>query len=116
MKYKKWINSFTFIVIGIFIGWLIFGFSNKSIMDKDLSTRMENLTGDMMKDLQDKKGDDFDRTFLKYISTHQWGDFNIAGVAMDKSTNEKIKSFAGSILASNNMEIIKKIQNELDNK
>jgi uncharacterized protein (DUF305 family) len=118
MKYKQWINSFAFMVIGIFIGWLIFGLNNEPKVNNDLNISMEDLTGDMMENLQSKKGDDLDKTFLEYLSTHQWGDINIAGVAMDNSSNEKIKSFAGSILTSesSNMEIIKKLQDELNNR
>lgn len=73
-------------------------------------TMSANSMGDMMGDpmllaLKDKTGEEFDREFLIQMIIHHEGGIEMAKMALEKSTNEEIRTLAQSIIDSQSAEI-----------
>lgn len=90
---------------GFLLGWVIrtnnINQKNVIVVEQDLTISMENLMGFVMRDLENRKGEDLDKSFKKYTKAQLWGEMNLAGIAMDNSQNPEIKDFASQILIEN---------------
>lgn len=107
-----------FLVVGIFLGWLIWGSCNKGGMmasntmhpmsDRHMSndsTDMASMMSDMNASLEGKKGDAFDKAFIDEMIVHHQGAVQMAELALTNAKHEEIKTMANDIISAQTKEI-----------
>ena len=112
--------SLIFLVIGILLGWLIWGnnvtqktmqngmhqMPNGQMMNNDGSMNMEDMMRSMTSDLKGKTGDAFDREFLSQMIVHHEGAIEMAKIVLEKTKRPEIKKMAEDIINAQSGEII----------
>lgn len=106
------------IVIGIFIGFLIWGIGYQggmmstrsghmmpdgSMMDGEQS--MDAMMENMNMGLTGKTGDVFDQTFLSEMIVHHQGAIDMAKLALTNAKHQEIKDLANAIIKAQTSEI-----------
>ncbi len=113
------IFSLTFLVAGIFVGWLIWWSSYRSNnMMSSVGTHqmmdgtMMNNSGDMAEmmasmnaGLIGKTGDAFDKAFLSEMIVHHQGAVSMAQLVLTTSKRPELKKLANDIISAQNTEI-----------
>lgn len=113
--------SIVFLVIGIFIGWLIWGSSNRlssvgysnqglhmmpdgSMMGGTYHD-MDNMMDSMMLGLKGKTGDEFDKAFLSEMIVHHEGAVEMAKAVLSTSKRPELIKLANDIISAQTKEI-----------
>ena len=104
------------LVVGIFIGFLVWGFGgNKGgemaendslkngVMDSDMRDEMDK----MMSEIINKTGDEFDKAFLNEMIIHHEGAVEMSNLALATSKKSEILILASDIVAGQTREIAK---------
>jgi uncharacterized protein (DUF305 family) len=76
-----------------------------SMMDHSQLSMDQMSMGDMMMELQDKKGDDFDRTFIQAMISHHQGAIDMANMAKQNAKHQEIKDLSDDIISAQTKEI-----------
>ncbi len=111
--------SLIFLVIGILLGWLIWGnnvtqktmqngmhqMPNGQMMNNDGSMNMEDMMRSMTSDLKGKTGDAFDREFLSQMIVHHEGAVAMAKQVLAQSKRPELLKLAQDIIAAQTKEI-----------
>jgi uncharacterized protein (DUF305 family) len=111
--------SLSFLVVGIFVGWLIWGINNMSkdmmsrggmhqMMDGSMmsnSTDMGAMMASMNVALMGKTGDSFDKAFLSEMIVHHEGAVSMAEMVLTNSNRPELKKLANDIISAQNKEI-----------
>lgn len=110
--------SLVFLVVGIFVGWLIWGSSmmNRAPragmhmmpdgeMMNDEGMSMSGMMDDMMSELDGKTGDEFDKAFLTEMIVHHEGAVDMAEAALEDAKHQEIKDMAKAIITAQTTEI-----------
>jgi uncharacterized protein (DUF305 family) len=107
-----------FLVIGVFVGWLIC--SNKNVsydqtsgmhqmdngqMMNNVGMDMDSMMRGMMMSLQDKTGDDFDKSFLSEMIMHHEGAVVMAQMVLKTSKRPELLQLANDIISAQTKEI-----------
>jgi uncharacterized protein (DUF305 family) len=117
-------NNITAIVIvgivGIFIGWLIWGHSAKPQVVQSTrgmahmmpdgtmmggNTDMSAMMANMNAGLQGKTGDAFDQEFIAEMIVHHQGAIDMAKLALTNAKHQEIKDLANAIISAQTKEI-----------
>ncbi len=111
--------SVIFLVVGIFIGWLIWGsavgnrmmnggnmhqMQNGSMMQNDMMG-MGDAMDSMMAGLYGKTGSEFDKAFIDEMIVHHAGAVDMAQLALKNADREEIKNMANAIISAQTKEI-----------
>lgn len=122
-SYKKILGiiavfSVVFLIIGIFVGWLIF--SNKTVpvgqtpgmhqmsdgtMMENVPMNMESMMNGMMAGLKGKTGDIFDKEFLAQMIVHHQGAVEMARAVLATSERPELIQLANDIIFTQTKEI-----------
>lgn len=107
-----------FLVVGIFLGWLIWGNCNRGGMmadngmhpmaDRhmsDESADMSSMMASMNSNLAGKKGDTFDKAFIDEMIVHHEGAVGMAELALTNAKHNEIKVMANDIISAQTKEI-----------
>jgi len=78
--------------------------TDKSMMHST-SMGMEGAMDDMMRGLEGKTGDDFDKAFLSEMIMHHQGAVEMANAALTNAKHEEIKTMANAIISAQTTEI-----------
>ncbi len=110
--------SLVFLVVGIFVGWLIWGSSmmnrvprmgvhemENGHMMNDEGMSMSGMMDDMMAELEGKKGDAFDKAFIEEMIVHHEGAVEMAEAALMSAKHKEIKDMANAIISTQTSEI-----------
>ncbi len=110
--------SLIFLIVGIFLGWLIWGSSpnrsmmsgihrmpNGSMMSNDSMSDMGHMMQGMMGNLQGKTGDEFDKAFLSEMIVHHQGAVEMAQSVLKNSKRPELIKLANDIISAQNKEI-----------
>lgn len=106
--------SIVFLVVGIVLGWLVWGSSmGGRMMNRDASSDMHasmamdmsGAMGSMMSGLEGKTGDDFDKAFLTEMVVHHEGAVAMAQAALQNAKHEEIRTMAKAIISAQTGEI-----------
>lgn len=111
--------SLAFLVVGVFIGWLIWGtgmmnYSAKRVgmhemenghMMNDGDMDMDSMMDGMTLDLVGKNGDDFDKAFINGMVVHHEGAVKMAELALVNAKHDEIKGMAKEIIKAQTNEI-----------
>ncbi len=111
--------SLSFLVAGIFVGWLIWGSNNGSnnmmsrggthqMMDGSMmgnGTDMASMMASMNAGLIGKTGDAFDKAFLSEMIVHHQGAVSMVEMVLTNSTRPELKKLASDIISAQNNEI-----------
>lgn len=76
--------------------------------DRDNDTDMMNMHGSMqgmMKGLENKTGDEFDKAFLSEMILHHQGAIDMANAALKNAKHQEIKNLANDIISAQTKEI-----------
>ena len=105
-----------FLVVGILVGWAMG--SNRTIsidqaihkmpdgsMMINSGMGMESMMEGMMMNLSGKKGDEFDKAFLKEMIMHHQGAVVMAEAVLETSKRPELIKLAGDIISAQTMEI-----------
>ena len=111
--------SLIFTIVGIFIGWLIWGSAmmggrmdrdgmhemsdGREMMDGEMG--MTDMMGSMMAELDGKTGNAFDKAFIKEMIVHHQGAVAMAQAALENAKHTEIKNMATAIIAAQTAEI-----------
>jgi uncharacterized protein (DUF305 family) len=110
------INSII-LVIGIVIGWMIWGnrmnhipqgmhrMPDGSMMSNNGQSHMETMMDDMMNALSGKTGDEFDRVFLSEMILHHQGAVEMAQAVLTSSKRPELINLANEIITAQTREI-----------
>lgn len=115
-------ESISYGVIGLLAGVLLMGFIASLAVNNNNQTMMQmmgmrtysgqsmmggNYTSmdQMMNDLQDKTGDDFDKAFMSEMIVHHQGAIDMARLAQTNAKHQEIKDMAKDILSAQSKEI-----------
>lgn len=112
------IFSLTFLVAGVFVGWLIWG-SNSGSCNMNSSGMHQMMNGEMMANDSDmnhmmasmnasllgKTGDTFDKAFLSEMIVHHQGAVSMAQLVLTSSNRPELKKLANDIISAQNTEI-----------
>ena len=115
MQQHNTISKIVFVVIGLVIGWAIWGrvevaspqthvMPDGTIMNNDGSS-MESMMHDMNAALVGKEGDVFDQTFLSEMIVHHQGAIDMANLALVHAKHQEIKDLARAIIKAQTTEI-----------
>ncbi|MFN8283335.1 MAG: DUF305 domain-containing protein [Chitinophagales bacterium] len=114
---QKYIMFVGLLVIGILIGWLIWGnhvakeaptmhqMSNGQIMGDAKDANTQTIMGNMTTGLQDKKGDEFDKEFLSEMIIHHEGAVDMAKLVLANSKRPELIQLANAIILAQTKEI-----------
>jgi uncharacterized protein (DUF305 family) len=110
--------SLIFTLVGLFIGWLIWGNSfmgrmpragvhemSGSHMMTDENMDMNKMMNGMMGELNGKTGDAFDKAFIKEMIVHHEGAVAMAEAAKINAKHQEIKTMADAIISAQTSEI-----------
>ena len=110
--------SLIFTIVGIFVGWLIWGSTmmNRSpragmhmmpdgSMMSDDGGDMGRMMHDMMSGLVGKTGDEFDKAFLSEMIIHHEGAVDMAEAVLKNSERAELKKLASEIITAQTKEI-----------
>lgn len=116
MKNNVAMFSLIFLVVGVFVGWLIWGngcgmkngmgmhqMSNGSMMNN--SGGMHDMMNGMMSGLEGKTGNDFDKAFLSEMIVHHEGAVEMAEKVLAVSDRLELRKLAQDIITAQNGEI-----------
>lgn len=117
-------ESILYGTIGILAGLLIAGFTagyavnnnqsgmmrmmgiNQEVMDRMHPSGHDQMSmGEMSTQLQNKTGDDFDKTFIEMMISHHQGAIDMANLAIDKGKHDEIKKLGEAIITAQMQEI-----------
>lgn len=110
--------SVAFLIIGVFVGWLIFSnkspdtnitagshmMSNGSMMHNG-TMGMNGAMDSMMSGLNGKTGDAFDKAFITEMIMHHEGAVAMAQAALTNAKHAEIKTMANAIISAQTSEI-----------
>jgi uncharacterized protein (DUF305 family) len=113
--------SIVFLVVGIFVGWLIWANSNRvspvnysnqglhmmpngSMMGGNF-TDMDDMMDYMKYSLQGKSGDSFDKEFLSQMIVHHQGAVDMAKAVLQTSKRPELVNLANDIISAQTKEI-----------
>ena len=112
-------------IIGIFIGWLLFGKPMRSLpagthrmpdgrIMSDNGPGMASMMHDMNANLTGKTGDEFDKAFLDDMIIHHQGAVDMAQAVLKNSKRPELIKLANDIITAQTVEIdmMKKWQKE----
>jgi uncharacterized protein (DUF305 family) len=101
--------SIGILIIGITFGYLLSSLSsNKETYRPQAQVQNNSMHGEMnnmMKGLEGKTGDEFDKAFLKEMIVHHEGAVKMAESALQNAENVAIKGLAQNIINSQTVEI-----------
>ena len=116
MQKNNFFSGAIVLVVGIFIGFLVWGFGgNKGgemaendslkngVMDSDMRDEMDK----MMSEIINKTGDEFDKAFLNEMIIHHEGAVEMSNLALATSKKSEILILASDIVAGQTREIAK---------
>lgn len=109
-KNKNAIQNAIFIIIGVFVGWLIWGSVGVGgdahmMHDEDHMSDMQHMMDDMSAGLVGKIGDDFDKAFIDEMIVHHQGAIDMAEMVLETSTRPELIKLANDIIAAQTNEI-----------
>lgn len=110
--------SLIFTIVGIFVGWLIWGSAmmnrapragmhmmpDGSMMSDD-GGDMGDMMHDMMSGLEGKTGDEFDKAFLSEMIVHHEGAVDMANAVLANSKRPELLKLAKDIISAQTKEI-----------
>lgn len=114
MENKNTIYIVVALVLGILVGYLIWGTnaSQRSMhmmpdgtMMHDESMSMDAMMHDMMAELEGKKGDEFDQAFLSEMIIHHEGAVVMAEAVLQNSKRPELIKLANDIIKAQTTEI-----------
>lgn len=114
MENKNTIYIVVALVLGILVGYLIWGTnaSQRSMhmmpdgtMMHDESMSMDAMMHDMMSELEGKKGDEFDQAFLSEMIVHHEGAVVMAQAVLQNSKRPELIKLANDIIKAQTSEI-----------
>lgn len=109
--------SLIFLVVGIFLGWLVWGgspmgrnqmMSNMHQMPDGTMMQgndMASMMAHMNASLEGKKGDAFDEAFIDEMIIHHEGAIDMAELALTNAKHQEIKGLAKEIISAQTREI-----------
>lgn len=112
--------SVAFLVTGFFVGWLIYGYEDKTNMAtipmgmhqmsdgsmmQNSNAGMQNMMEGMMMGLQGKTGDAFDQAFLSEMIMHHQGAVIMAEAVLETSRRPELTKLANDIIIAQTKEI-----------
>ena len=114
-----YIVSLTTLVIGFFLGYLLWGnsqmnnmsmdrmhqMSDKSMMESNTTMNMDQMMDSMMAGLAGKTGDAFDKAFLSEMVVHHQGAVLMAEAVLKNSKRPELIKLANDIIAAQTSEI-----------
>ncbi len=114
MENKNIIYVAVALIIGILVGYLMWGtkdeersmhmMSDGTMMhDEDMS--MDAMMHDMMSELEDKKGNEFDKAFLSEMIVHHEGAVVMAQAVLENSKRPELIKLANDIIKAQTSEI-----------
>lgn len=68
-------------------------------------TSMQSMMDDMMKALEGKEGDEFDKAFLAEMTIHHQGAIQMAEMALKSARHDEVKKMAQDIISAQEAEI-----------
>ena len=109
------IYSLVFMVVGIFVGWLIWGsnqmtpkgmheMGNGHMMNDEVMS-MSGMMDGMMAELEGKTGDEFDKAFLSEMIIHHEGAVDMANAVLENSKRPELLNLAKDIIKAQTSEI-----------
>lgn len=108
-----YIRATSFLVIGLVIGWIIWGHPKQpqthvmpdgTVMRND-GMDMASMMHDMNANLKGKTGDDFDKTFLSEMIVHHEGAVEMAQLAKTNAKHQEIQDLSAAIIVAQEKEI-----------
>lgn len=110
--------SLIFAIVGLIIGWLIWGNTGMvrmprtgmhqipdGLMMNNDGMNMDSMMGGMMAELEGKTGDAFDRAFITEMIVHHEGAVAMAEAAKTNANHQEIKTMANAIISAQTNEI-----------
>jgi uncharacterized protein (DUF305 family) len=111
--------SLIFLVVGVLLGWLIWGnnvmqrtmrngvhqMPNGQMMDNNSKMDMTDMMHNMTSELEDKTGDAFDKEFLSQMIVHHEGAVAMAKQVLAQSKRPELLKLAQDIIAAQTKEI-----------
>lgn len=77
----------------------------KGMMDHSMHGGMKGQMDGMMMELEGKKGDDFDRAFLREMIVHHEGAVEMAESALQNAKHQEIRDLSSAIISAQEKEI-----------
>ncbi|MDB5254899.1 MAG: uncharacterized protein JWL92_275 [Candidatus Nomurabacteria bacterium] len=110
-----YIGKISFLVIGLVIGWFIWGHNKQPIpqghmmpdgtmMNGDGSD-MSSMMANMNDSLKGKTGDDFDKEFLAEMIVHHQGAIDMADLSATNAKHQELKDLSAGIISAQVKEI-----------
>lgn len=105
-------------LIGFFIGGLIVSVAattfDKPKINVETKNNSETTMSEMFASLKDKKGDDYDKAFIKEMIAHHQGAIDMAKLSTANAKHDEIKKLSYDILIAQEKEIaeMKQWQND----
>ena len=114
MQNKNTIYIVVVLVLGILVGYLIWGTRDRGqdshmmpdgtmMHDEDMS--MDAMMHDMMSELEGKKGNEFDQAFLSEMIVHHEGAVVMAQAVLENSKRPELIKLANNIIKAQTSEI-----------
>lgn len=113
-KNKNAIQSVLFIIIGVFVGWLIWGgagmgsgkqYGMHKMPNGDTMSDMGHMMDEMNAGLVGKTGDDFDKAFIDEMIVHHQGAIDMAEMVLETSKRPELIKLANDIITAQTAEI-----------
>lgn len=79
---------------------------NKKMSQGMSESSMEQMIGDMMTELENKQGTEFDQEFMIQMTVHHEGAVKMAQMALDRSSDPQVRELALRIIESQSSEIL----------
>jgi uncharacterized protein (DUF305 family) len=109
-KNKNAIQSALFIIVGVFVGWLIWGGVGveqgmHKMPNGDTMSDMGHMMDEMNAGLVGKTGDDFDKAFIDEMIVHHQGAIDMAEMVLAVSKRPELIKLANDIITAQTAEI-----------
>lgn len=129
MKKEPILYGVTGLLAGLLIAGFIAGYAvnnnqrgmmrmmgmNSEVMDRMHPASHEQMSmSQMTSQLQNKTGDDFDKTFIKMMIAHHEGAIDMAKLAGDRAKHDEIKKLAENIVSAQDKEILEMKKWQID--
>lgn len=93
------------VLIGIFLGFLIFSDDSHSGKDEEDMHSMHSMMGDMSSHMRGLSGDELDKVFLEDMIVHHFGAVEMAEILKEGTTRPELLQMADDIIQVQTKEI-----------
>lgn len=98
-------KALLFGIVGFLMGGLVVSIAATLLDNDDSASGADMTTSQMMSELQDKSGDDFDATFIASMVEHHQGAIDMAELAESRAKHDEVKQLSQDIISAQEREM-----------